>query len=580
MRFDDRLSTVLRKPVTGEAIARIQYRQLLDLLGTMPTGAHTPQIDAAYLRLTELSRQIPATERAAMLGEPLPRLRNPRLVAQLAEDEPGVAAEALASADLGEEQWLDLIPALPIRARGIVRHRRTLPSRVEALLERLGVTDRGLPPAATSPVATLSVVDSPPVPPPLEAATAAVADESPDESIDGIGAIVRRIEQFRRTRQQQEEDSASGEAPRLPLGDTEDRRHRPLELFDFATDVEGQIVWSDPAAAAMVVGFRLPTRDADSPAQAGAALVSAFRQLQPIRGERLELNGAPAITGVWEVDAAPRFDQPGGRFAGYCGRMRRPAAGGAPASGAAGANGGADRMRQLLHELRTPVNAIQGFAEVIQQQLFSPTPHEYRALAAAVASDSARILAGFDELERLVKLDAGAVEIEAGSCDLAAVLATTIAQLEPYCEKRGGGLFLEASPEAGPAHVAMARSEAERLAWRLLATLAGAAAPGEAVRLKLRAARDGAVRLTLHLPTALAARDDEALFHATAAVTAPQALSAGMFGTGFALRLAAAEARAAGGALERRESKLRLSLPQAAAAAETLDAAADLRGNT
>ena len=40
-----------------------------------------------------------------------------------------------------------------------------------------------------------------------------------------------------------------------------------------------------------------------------------------------------------------------------------------------------------------------------------------------------------------------------------------------------------------------------------------------------------------------------------------QALSAGMFGTGFALRLAAAEAQAAGGSLERRGDKLRLSLP-------------------
>jgi hypothetical protein len=124
----------------------------------------------------------------------------------------------------------------------------------------------------------------------------------------------------------------------------------------------------------------------------------------------------------------------------------------------------------------------------------------------------------------------------------------------------------------------MARGETERLAWRLLATLAGAAGPGEAIRLKLRAPRDGVVRLTLHLPTALAARDDDALFHATAA-TAPQALSAGMFGTGFALRLAAAEAHAVGGLLERKEGKLRLSLPQATATAETLDAAADLRGN-
>ena len=58
----------------------------------------------------------------------------------------------------------------------------------------------------------------------------------------------------------------------------------------------------------------------------------------------------------------------------------------------------------MLHELRTPVNAIQGFAEVIQQQLFGPTPHEYRALAAGIAGDAARILSAFEELDRLAGL--------------------------------------------------------------------------------------------------------------------------------------------------------------------------------
>ena len=77
MRFDDRLSTVLRKPATNGVIARIQYRQLLDLLGTSPSEVNGPQIDAAYLRLHELSGMVPEAERAAVLGEPMARLRSP-----------------------------------------------------------------------------------------------------------------------------------------------------------------------------------------------------------------------------------------------------------------------------------------------------------------------------------------------------------------------------------------------------------------------------------------------------------------------------------------------------------------------
>jgi hypothetical protein len=206
------------------------------------------------------------------------------------------------------------------------------------------------------------------------------------------------------------------------------------------------------------------------------------------------------------------------------------------------------------------VNAIQGFAEVIQQQLFGPTPHEYRALAATIASDAARMLAGFEELDRLVKLDAGAIELEPGDCDLAAVVATIVDQLEPYGARRGSGFVLDRQGRMAP--VALAWPEAERLVWRLLATLAGASAPGEFLNLRVRRQPEGVVRLVMRLPATLAVRDDDSLFHATAAMQPQQqAVSAGMFGTGFALRLAAAEATAAGGSLERRGDRLRLSLP-------------------
>jgi hypothetical protein len=277
-----------------------------------------------------------------------------------------------------------------------------------------------------------------------------------------------------------------------------------------------------------------------------------------VRGATLTISGAPAIAGAWQADAAPRFERPSGRFVGYCGRMRRPAAETALTPAVAAEPSAADRMRQVLHELRTPVNAIQGFAEIIQQQLFGPTPHEYRALAATIASDGARMLAGFEELDRLVKLDTGALELVPGECDVAAVLAATIAQLEPYCTRRGSGFAFEAPGDVVP--VALAQEEAERLVWRLLATLAGVAVPGELLKLRLREPRGGTVRIIVRLPDSLARRDDTGLFHATIPAH-QQALSAGMFGTGFALRLAAAEARAAGGRLERRDGKLRITLP-------------------
>ena len=551
MHFDDRLATVLRNPASSPATARAQFRQLLDLLGTLPSEAQSETIDDAYLRLGALASAIPAGERAAIVREPALRLRAPRLVAQLAQTEPQVAGAAMARADLREEEWLDLIPALPIHARGFVRHRHGLGARVDDLLERLGIADRGLPPGEAAE--TLELIES------LADTPEPAADEheaSPliDEvgAIDEIGAIVRRIEAFRKVRAAAGQDG-SEVAPLPPEGIHAPPRH--VAAFDFATDAEGRIVWADQTMAPAAIGLRIAARDGDSPVQSSPELLAAFRHRQPIVRAGLTIAGAPAVAGDWCIDAAPRFDQPNGRFVGYLGRLRRPSTGIALAA----ANGAADRMRQILLELRTPVNAIQGFAEIIQQQLFGPTPHEYRALAATIAGDSARMLAGFDELDRLVRLDSGALALDPGECDLLPILEATAAQLESFNAPRRSGLVLECAEDVLP--IALAQAEAERLVWRLLATLSGATAPGEVLRLRARL-RNGDLRLALRLPAALAGRDEDALFHAGPG-SQPPALAASMFGAGFALRLAAAEARAAGGALDHREDRLRLTLPLA-----------------
>jgi hypothetical protein len=105
----------------------------------------------------------------------------------------------------------------------------------------------------------------------------------------------------------------------------------------------------------------------------------------------------------------------------------------------------------------------------------------------------------------------------------------------------------------------MPEDEARRMAWRLMATLAGAASPGEKLKLRLKTTRHG-VRMSVRLPSTLALRDDEALFSAAVPGQA-QALASGMFGAGFALRLVAAEVEAAAGTFERRHKRLRIALP-------------------
>lgn len=535
MHFDDRLGTVLRLSASGPAVQRIQYRQLLDLLGTSPADARGDQLDAAFVRLGQLAQQIPEVDRARAIADAGLRLRSPRLIATLAQDAPQVAAAALHRARLSTEEWLDLIPALHPAARSHLHGRRDLPAEITAVLARLGVSGGALPLAEAAPAALPEDALSSPEP----------ASDRPES---GISAIVRRIEAYRKSRQANDQ-SPTADSPRLPLGEDAPAQTRQVRAFDFATDALGRINWSDPGVGPMVSGMRMSGTAIDPD------LAVLVRQHQPLRAHKVMLAGAEAISGAWQLDAAPWFDPLTGRFQGYRGRMRRPAE---PAQQPPPVTDSqADRIRQMLHELRTPVNAIQGFAEVIQQQLFGPTPHEYRALAAGIAGDAARMLSAFEELERLARLDSGAMELECGETDLAAVLGATISQLAAHTAPRGSGFALT-TPDIAP-WLALDRLEVERIVWRLLATLAGVSAPGEVLRADLARDERG-LRLELALPAVLAAQDGDTLFEAAAGAIA-QTVAAGVFGVGFALRLARAEARAAGGDLIRSGDALHLTLP-------------------
>ena len=546
MLFDDRLATVLRYGARSEMGARTQYRQLLDLLGTMPAGTASVLIDVAYDRLTELAGELPSTVQSAILRAPGLRLRNPALVAWLAESDPQASAAAMATAQLSESDWLYLIPRLPMTARGFLRHRRDLPFSARQVLERLGVKDLVLPePAGNARTDMVTGCKPDDAQPALRS-----------EAEAGIGALVRRIEAFQRARRE------GGTAPRLPLGDT--REPEPVQRtrgFDFATDAQGVVTWADPAMAPLAVGLALGTRHPGAVALLDDVSARALARRLPLRGGLARLVGPPDIAGSWRIDAAPVFDQ--GRFAGYEGRMRRPPAAAVRAPPGAG---GSDRMRQLLHELRTPVGAIQGFAELIQQQLYGPAPNEYRALAAAVAVDAARLLAGFDEIDRLARLESGAPVLDEGRCQWDEAVSTMLRRIEGALRPRSARIELSVHGEAFA--VGLSETDAQQLIWRLLATLAGALAPGEVIDLALSS--DGTeLALVADLPSGLL--DDGDLFAATAPAQ-QRALSAGMFGTGFTLRLARAEAAGTGGSLARRDDTLRLVLPvlTASPAAHTL----------
>ncbi len=711
MHFDDRLSTVLRHSANSGTLARIQFRQLVDILAQAPADLSSELAEQGYARLDSLGHAIRAPEQAELIRQSLVRLTNPRLLAQFAQVSPHVASAALAKTRLEEEVWLELIPALPVHARGILRHRRDLPPRVQTLLAQLGIGDRALPPAEAQAEAEAAPVTSaqamapsaieaastarreaqsearPEPQPHVEAASSsdtamasakappALASEGPakvvasgaarhrptneaeveemvltcllgDEppcdlplsrhavngggggkirgnsgsggnlarapekaplhqappsaspsdplppavptslrewarlrtgeagansstplapatrSDPGIGAIVRRIEEFRRARQKAQPPEPANDSPRLPLGDAIIAGAPGPSTIDFATDPQGRINWADGPHAPAVTGFTLAAQACES-----TDLAVSVRRRLPIRGAVITLAGTSAISGDWQVDAAACFEEESGRFTGYCGRLRRVMAT-QKEHAVSPPNAEADRMRQVLHELRTPANAIQVAAEIIQQQLYGPAPHEYRALAASVAGDCAHILAGFEELDRLVKLETGALRLDSGLSNMARIISQTIGRLGGWTRPRNSGFAAAPGLAVADLPVALDHDEAERIVWRLLAALAGASASDERLALDWSDLGE-TMEIRLALPTALAEREGESLF-AIGDGGRSQALTAGVFGVGFTLRLAAAEAAASGGSLQRIANDLVLTLPLAHDASDSV----------
>ncbi len=588
MYIDDRLITVLRQGVTGERAARTQYRQILDILGNGQPVENEHLLAEAWAQLGALETIIDRESRAVILQDAGWRLRSPALASYFASDSPDVASAALGRAQLSPDEWQALIPELPVRTRGYLRLRDDLPAAAEAVLAQLGVQDRGLPQPdkhvsdiSTEPTPTNdnSVADEEPdaddlgdsfgeVQSELTNRNAPVVDFTASASVaesdliqpndvpigetaqnGSISDLVRRIDAYQRTRNgaSKQRDSAANYS----------RTSQPVDHFAFETDAAGRIDWADQSVASSVIGAKLPHLEMGDGAPKTTMLQSSFNQRLPIRDATVTLGGAAAIVGKWSLSASPKFSRHTGSFQGYCGKFVRLNVV-TPDNTQIKADR-SDQIREMLHELRTPINAIQGFSELIQQQLFGPTPNAYRALSATIAGDSATMLAACEELERYARLESGDIKLTGGACDISNVLQRMVGRLRGSIEAKAAQINLHSAPDE--IYVSMTQSDAEMLCWRLLASIVTATTADDAITVELEQIEGRPfVLLALTLPKSFQNADEMC-----GDVPEPDnsAIKPGVLGTEFALKLARAEARSVGGDMLCEDGQLFLILPDA-----------------
>ena len=517
MRFDDRLKTVLAQPARSAHDRAVRWRQLIELLARA-SGPATALVERARGEVRAERDHIDEQLRAAT-ARAIARAQLPEdLVAFFAAATITVAAPVLAAAVLEPGQWEKVLEGASAEARRFIL----------ALHSDLQPAEPARP---AVPVQDAAPAEEKAEPEP-EAAP-------PQGAIPSISDVVARIERLRRARQP---------AP----ADSEDRRRRAAmpvaggaALFRWECGPSGEIAWVEGAPRGALIG-----RSLASPGEHNGVddrIQRAFALRAPFRDAHLSVSGEGVAAGEWKISGVPAFEPVDGRFAGYRGVATR--AGEAPGAQPARPVLDDDAVRELVHELKTPLNAIIGFAEIIDGQYLGPADHVYRERAAHIVAQARLLLAAIEDLDTAAQLRSAAAGAP-GASDLAELVTAISPDLRDQAARRGAAIDLDLGK--GAVRCALERGLAERIVRRFCNGAIDGATAGE--RLSLTLNKD--CSLSIDRPVALRGPTLDELL----APGAEERETADL-GSAFSLRLARALAQVAGGDVTATDKKLTLKLP-------------------
>lgn len=303
-------------------------------------------------------------------------------------------------------------------------------------------------------------------------------------------------------------------------------------------DRAGRVTWAE-GEGAPAVGAPL------SDFEPGSPLATAFGRRVPFR--HLE-------DGNCRLSAVP-FYSTNGRFLGYrgtCSAGSRPA----PVRSLFDTGASIDAFAHLAHEVRTPLTAIMGFAQMIEDETLGAVNPDYCRKAGSIVESATRLLDAVDDLADAAQLEQGRFAVNDGSSDIAALLTRAVAALTPEAQRKGVTLTLATAGGLSPAGVE------ERLLGRVLdRTLTSllAASREETLVVGVRAADRGA-EILVSRPLSLQTFSATQLLDPAQPIPLQDA-PVPLLGLGFGLRLAARLLAAVGGRLVIDPGVIRLEIP-------------------
>jgi hypothetical protein len=278
------------------------------------------------------------------------------------------------------------------------------------------------------------------------------------------------------------------------------------------------------------------------------AIWPSFARRVAFRGLRVDTAaGGCLLAGV------PFFERGSGRFLGYRGTAQS-----VPAAGLFGTGASSESLAQVAHEVRSPLNAIMGFAQMIESETLGPAAEAYRQRAGAILDHAQRLLGALDDLTDAARLDRGHWPVNPAAVDAGALVERIAERHRALAAARGVSIAVTVAPGLPPA-LADERS-LDRAVKRLLAAVIAVAEGGETLLLGVQ--RAGAdIRLFLTRPSALDELTADRLLD-TASV-AGEGGGAPLLGLGFGLRLVRQLGEAMGGSFAIEPQRFTLTLPGA-----------------
>ncbi|HEY6048481.1 MAG TPA: histidine kinase dimerization/phospho-acceptor domain-containing protein, partial [Sphingomicrobium sp.] len=312
--------------------------------------------------------------------------------------------------------------------------------------------------------------------------------------------------------------------------------------FRWECGPSGEIAWVEGAPRGALIGRSLARPQNGGGDHVDQEVLRAFAMRAPFRDAELNVAGDGLVSGEWKISGVPAFEPADGRFAGYRGIALREHT---PAAAGQGPDvlSDPDSLRELVHEIKTPLNAIIGFAEIIEGQYLGPADRQYRERASEIVGQARMLLNAIDDLDFAAKAHSS----EPAKVDVAELVETMASSLREAAV--GKGVELELSRRMRNLVAAVEPELAARLIFRLVSAVIARGQKGERLRLTLSHAGDRC-RIAINRPVALQKASDEELFGAAEA------------GEGMWLRLVRGLARIAGGDLTTTPAQIALLLPR------------------